>query len=108
MTEPAPWHHFILSMSFRHEAPIDKKHPHQPPFAEGLAEHANRAVRDQYQQHDENAGEGPPRQSRYLQCGGAIAVSWLADDRGPIRSDASRSVDSVGAGDRRFGAAHRG
>jgi hypothetical protein len=61
MTEPAPWHHFIRSMSFRHEAPIDKKHPHQPPFAERLAEHADRAVRDQHQQHDENAGEGPPR-----------------------------------------------
>jgi hypothetical protein len=37
------------------------------------------------------------------QCPDATALIWLADDRGPIRSDASRSVDPVGAGDRSFG-----
>ena len=33
-----------------------------------------------------------------------MALIWLADDHGPMRSDASRSVDPIGAGDRRFGA----
>jgi hypothetical protein len=31
----------------------------------------------------------------------------FADDRGPVRPDASRSVDPVGTGDRRSGAVHR-
>src|SRR5260370_37400754 len=39
---------------------------------------------------------------------GCEVLIWLADDGGPVRSDAARSVDPVGAGDRRFSAVNWG
>src|SRR6516164_11594948 len=61
---------------------IDKKHARQPPFAKRLAEHADGAVRDQHQQHDDIAGEGLVElgAGEFAERGGDRLVVEQADD----------------------------
>ena len=39
-----------------HRLALDKEHPHQPAFPERLAEDPKSEIRNEHQQHDEDAG----------------------------------------------------